>query len=227
MTNHKDLFAALAAPFEPGEVKSRTQAGRQFHYVTARTVMNRLDEVLGPENWWDEYHAAENSVLCKLTVRLPDGVLLTKQDAGGYAGMADSGDDDKSGYSDAFKRAAVKFGTGRYLYKDGVPHFAMESPSPAPPANGSGKGRQDDRAYAKLVADAAAKLMVHAAQLNTQILRDAVESDLVPLEEAQAASAKGSANEIVLMTEVYGKHRQWVRDWLKARFEDAQAAHAQ
>jgi hypothetical protein len=51
---------------------------------------------------------------------------LTKSDAGGYAGMPDSGDDDKSGFSDAFKRAAVKFGIGRYLYRDGVPRFLQE-----------------------------------------------------------------------------------------------------
>src|SRR5436305_6196841 len=101
--------------------------------------MNRLDNVLGPENWWDEYVASENSVLCRLTVRLPDGSTLTKCDAGGYAGMADSGDDDKSGYSDSFKRAAVKFGVARYLYRDGVPSFASErtpaEPAPAPPPN--------------------------------------------------------------------------------------------
>jgi len=69
--------------------------------------MNRLDNVLGPENWWDEYIPSENSVLCRLSIRLPDGSTLTKADAGGYAGMADQGDDDKSGFSDAFKRAAV------------------------------------------------------------------------------------------------------------------------
>ena len=84
------------------------------------------------------YIPGENSVVCKLTVRLPDGSTLTKSDAGGYAGMADHGDDDKSGFSDAFKRAAVKFGVGRYLYRDGVPSFlrdqdpAMASPAPAP-----------------------------------------------------------------------------------------------
>ena len=77
-----------------------------------RTVMNRLDDVLGPANWWDEYSPQENSVICHLTIRLPDGTTLTKCDAGGYAGMSDSGDDDKSGFSDAFKRAAVKFGIG-------------------------------------------------------------------------------------------------------------------
>ena len=123
MTNHPELFASLAAPFEEYEIKARSQSGRVLHYVTARTVMNRFDNVVGPENWWDEYEAGENSVLCRLTIRLPDGTTLTKADAGGYAGMSDSGDDDKSGYSDAFKRAAVKFGVARYLYRDGVPSF--------------------------------------------------------------------------------------------------------
>ena len=52
----------------------------------------------------------ENSVICRLTVRLPDGQVLTKSDAGGYAGMADQGDDDKSGFSDSFKRACAKLG---------------------------------------------------------------------------------------------------------------------
>lgn len=133
-TKHPDLFAALAAPFEPSELKTRSAgAGRQVSYVTARTVMNRLDEVLGPEGWSDDYVPAENSVLCRLTIRLPDGSTLTKADAGGYAGMADSGDDDKSGYSDAFKRAAVKFGVARYLYGDGVPSFArISTPTPTP-----------------------------------------------------------------------------------------------
>jgi len=126
MTQHSDLFAALAAPFDPDEVKVRSQAGRQLHYVTARTVMNRLDEILGPENWWDDFVPLEHSVICRLTIRLPDGAVLTKSDAGGYAGMADPGDDDKSGFADGFKRAAVKFGVGRYLYRDGIPLFARE-----------------------------------------------------------------------------------------------------
>jgi hypothetical protein len=139
MTQHLELFAALAAPFEPEEIKVRSQAGRSLPYITSRTIMNRLDDVLGPSNWWDDYQPLEHSVICRLTVRLPDGTVLTKCDAGGYAGMADPGDDDKSGFADAFKRAAVKFGVGRYLYRDGVPKFARHdrqarhesAPSPA------------------------------------------------------------------------------------------------
>jgi hypothetical protein len=119
-----DLFAALASAFAPGEVKSyRTNDGRVVSYVTARTVQNRLDDVLGPTNWWDSYIPGQNSVMCSLTIRLPDGSTLTKTDAGAYAGMKDDGDDDKSGFSDALKRAAFKLGVGRYLYRDGVPVF--------------------------------------------------------------------------------------------------------
>ena len=81
---------------------------------------------LGPENWWDDFVPLEHSVICRLTIRLPDGTVLTKCDAGGYAGLADPGDDDKSGFADAFKRTAVKFGVGRYLYRDGVPKFARD-----------------------------------------------------------------------------------------------------
>lgn len=141
MTKYPELFAALAAPFEPSEVKVRAaQGGRQLHYITARTAMNRLDDVLGPENWWDEFIPHANSVQCKLTIRLPDGSTVTKSDTGGYAGMADQGDDDKSGFSDAFKRTATKFGVARYLYSDGVPSFAAaqsSDPAPGPRAPGS------------------------------------------------------------------------------------------
>jgi hypothetical protein len=145
MTQFPDLFAALAAPFDPQEVRVRSQTGRQLHYITARTAMNRLDDVLGPENWWDDYTPGENSVMCRLTLRLPDGQTITKADAGGYAGMADSGDDDKSGFSDAFKRAAAKFGVARYLYRDGVPTFVRErepaaASAPALNSNTNGNG---------------------------------------------------------------------------------------
>jgi hypothetical protein len=130
-TKYPELFQALCDPFGKGEIKQRDAGGgRKVSYITARTAMNRLDTVLGPENWWDEYEPHEHSVVCRLTIRLPDGSLLTKGDAGGYAGMADAGDDDKSGYSDAFKRACVKFGVGRHLYNDGIPEFATESSAP-------------------------------------------------------------------------------------------------
>jgi hypothetical protein len=125
VSQYADIFAALAAPFENDEVKQRKGPGnRMLDYVTARTTMNRLDDVLGPENWWDEFVPLDNSVVVRLSIRLPDGTVLTKTDAGGFAGMEDAGDNEKSGFSDGFKRVAVKFGVGRYLYRDGIPNYA-------------------------------------------------------------------------------------------------------
>jgi hypothetical protein len=138
MTQYPEIFNRLSEQFQGGDIKILNKGGKQMRFITARTAMNRLDDVLGPENWWDEYVPGDKSVLCKLTIRLPEGEILTKQDAGGYAGMADEGDDDKSGYSDAFKRACVKFGVARYLYGDGVPIHKEsgeeEGPVPAKPA---------------------------------------------------------------------------------------------
>src|SRR5438270_458744 len=54
--------------------------------------------------------------------------------------VRDDENDEKSGFSDAFKRAAAKFGVARYLYRDGVPAFvrerepAVEKLPPEPPS---------------------------------------------------------------------------------------------
>lgn len=152
-TKFADMFSALAAPFDASEVKVRAQGGRQLHYVTARTVMNRLDNVLGPENWWAEYSPfVEHSVRCRLTLRLPDGSTVTKEGIGGFADMADAGDGDKSGASDAIKRAGVEVGIARYLYRDGVPAFAGHAAPPAEPA----QARRDEPRQERREAPAAA-----------------------------------------------------------------------
>lgn len=126
---YQDLFRALMAPFD--DVKQRQGGrGRMLDYVTARQVMNRLDDVLGPENWTDVYFMVDDVLFCRLTITLPDGTQVSKTDSGGYkemmeAGKVDEENTDKTGSSDAFKRAAAKFGVARYLYKDGLPRFAQ------------------------------------------------------------------------------------------------------
>jgi hypothetical protein len=124
-TRYLELFSALAAPFPEEEVKvfppsAGKMAGKR--YVTARTVQNRLDDVLGPESWWDDYRPTgrHESQHCRLTIRLPDGSILTKSDAGGESAVLDDENGPKAVVSDALKRAAVKFGIGREFYGDGV-----------------------------------------------------------------------------------------------------------
>lgn len=137
-TRYPEIFASLAAPFAADVVRSRKHDG--ICYITARAVMTRLDEVVGPENWNASYEGwSDDAVMCRLSITLPDGTVVTKCDVGAYTRLADNnkadpGDDDKGGLSDALKRAAVLFGVGRYLYGDGAPRYAVgEAPTTTPP----------------------------------------------------------------------------------------------
>jgi hypothetical protein len=90
-----------------------------------------LDEVLGGHNWKDDYTETEKGLKCRIWFRLPGtDEWLWKEDGGAAAGMGEADNNEKSAYSDAFKRAAVKLGVARYLYNDGVPIYPQE---PEPP----------------------------------------------------------------------------------------------
>lgn len=116
------LTAALAAPFDPSEVKFKPAVVKgnramALHYVDARVVQDRLDDVVGPMNWADEYEfLPDGSCLCRLKLRI-GAEWVTKMDVGSESEQPDSGDRHKAAVSDALKRAAVKFGIGRYLYR--------------------------------------------------------------------------------------------------------------
>jgi hypothetical protein len=117
-----ELTEALAAPFDPRAVrfKPAVVSGNRalaLAYVDARVIQDRLDEVLGVTGWQDEYECLpEGSVVCRLRLRLGDE-WITKMDVGGQSEQPDEGDRRKAAFSDALKRAAVKFGIGRYLYR--------------------------------------------------------------------------------------------------------------
>ena len=116
------LTQALAEPFDPGEVKFKPAVvsgnrAMAIAYVDARVIQDRLDEVLGVAGWQDEYECLpEGGVVCRLRLHLGDQ-WITKMDVGGPSEQPDEGDRRKAAFSDALKRAAVKFGVGRYLYR--------------------------------------------------------------------------------------------------------------
>src|SRR5262245_33475631 len=112
----------LAAPFQLNEVRFKPaviSGGRALAlaYVDARAIQDRLDEVLGVAGWQDEYECLpDGSVVCRLRLHLGDQ-WITKMDVGGPSEQPDEGDRRKAAFSDALKRASVKFGVGRYLYR--------------------------------------------------------------------------------------------------------------
>jgi hypothetical protein len=120
-----DLGPLLAAPFDPEEVKWKAQvvSGNRalaVAYVDARAVQDRLDEVLGVVGWQDAYELQpDGAVACTLSIRC-GADWVSKTDVGAPSEQPDEGDRKKAAYSDALKRAAVKFGVGRYLYRLGA-----------------------------------------------------------------------------------------------------------
>ena len=86
-------------------------------YIDARCVLDRLDAVVGADGWQDDYEVLEDgAVVCRLRLRLA-GEWVTKSDVGSESEQGDAGDRRKASFSDALKRAAVKWGIGRYLYR--------------------------------------------------------------------------------------------------------------
>jgi hypothetical protein len=116
------ITQALSAPFERSEVKFKPAVvsgsrALALAYVDARAIQDRLDEVLGVLGWQDSYRVlADGSVMCRLRLKI-GGEWITKVDVGGQSEQPDGGDRLKAAVSDALKRAAVKFGIGRYLYR--------------------------------------------------------------------------------------------------------------
>ena len=81
-------------------------------YVTNRAIMNRLDEVCGPENWKNEYtKGPDGGVLCGLSIKC-NNEWITKWDGADNTAVEAT----KGGLSGAMKRAATQWGIGRYLY---------------------------------------------------------------------------------------------------------------
>jgi hypothetical protein len=114
-------FKALQDYFEADAIEWRIQQAGEKNgrvwaitvpYVTNRAIQMRLDEVVGPENWRNEFRPGpDGGVMCGLSIRVGDE-WVTKWDGAENTDVEGV----KGGLSGAMKRAAVQWGIGRYLY---------------------------------------------------------------------------------------------------------------
>lgn len=131
----KAIREELARPFAPEDLEWRIQvtskdktSGLAIPYVTNRAIQDRLDEVVGPENWYNDYrpwhgNGKKDAQICGISIYFEDKGFITKWD-----GAEDSDIEPiKGGLSDSMKRAAVQWGIGRVLYKmDNAPWVSVE-----------------------------------------------------------------------------------------------------
>lgn len=128
MDDAQAIFDQLAMPFPStdiewrvGSTSSDKTSGLALAYIDARTAMDRLDMACGPANWQKRYVIAGEKTICEVGVRI-DNEWIWKADGAGDTDIEGT----KGGLSDAFKRAAVCWGVGRYLYGLGSPWVQIE-----------------------------------------------------------------------------------------------------
>ncbi len=111
----------LRQPFDPGDVDFRVQGrvneqtnrAQALAYIDARAVQDRLDAVVGCGNWsfdWSPIVSDNGEVMVTKGTLTIYGV--SKSDAGSASNFEQS----LGAVSHCFKRAAVQWGIGRYLY---------------------------------------------------------------------------------------------------------------
>lgn len=130
------LFKRLAEPFPSNQVNWRilktldmkeehkrqfpgaTKWGLWLAYLDARVIQERFDNVLTPARWQVNFKSDSGIIICEISVKIGDEWIV-KAD-GSHIAEANRGktlgDASKQGMTEAFKRAAVLWGVGRYLY---------------------------------------------------------------------------------------------------------------
>lgn len=123
------IAPALRKPFPPDRISWRVGStngdktkGMALAYIDARDVQDRLDEVMGP-NWQCRYIPMhDKKTVCEIGLKI-DSEWVWRADGAGDSDV----EAEKGALSDAFKRAAVKWGIGRYLYDLDSPWVALEA----------------------------------------------------------------------------------------------------
>lgn len=117
---HDNIYKELEAPFSNKDVEWKPQLsgtdrnGRQYiiavPYLKAKSIVKRLDSVLGKSNWQNYFQKSDDTYICTIALNV-DGAWIKKSNGAGptpYEAI-------KGGLSDAFKRAATMWGIGSYL----------------------------------------------------------------------------------------------------------------
>lgn len=124
-----DILAKLAAPFDPAKIswrvgpvdnKENPTKGIALAYIDARDVQDRFDAVMGAD-WQNDFPHAGTKTVCRIGLKV-NNEWVWRSDGAGDTDM----EAEKGGLSDAFKRAAVKWGVGRYLYDVDSPWVEVE-----------------------------------------------------------------------------------------------------
>lgn len=164
-----DLLPELRRPYTAAAIKVKPQVvtqdktrGLVTYYIDSRLLVERLNAVVGADGWSDSYRLlveGADAVKVGLPTECALSILgVTKADVGQLAPGEMDDKAWKSAYSDAFKRAGVKFGVGAFLYN--LPEVWVETKVGS---NGKVQGFSD--AGKRAARDAYTKWLASAANI--------------------------------------------------------------
>lgn len=121
----KEPFPANKISWRVGSTNADKTKGMALAYIDARDVQDRLDEVCGVIGWQSRYVPMhDKKTVCEIGIWSEVHLAwIWKADGAGDSDV----EAEKGALSDAFKRAAVKWGIGRYLYDLDSPWVALEA----------------------------------------------------------------------------------------------------
>ncbi len=109
--NLKDLTKKIPYQWRVQSFSKNKPACSCVAYIDARDVMTLLDEVVGSCNWQDDYRVIHDQMFAGIGIKCGEE-WVWKWDTG----TESQTEKEKGIVSDSFKRAAVKWGIGRFLY---------------------------------------------------------------------------------------------------------------
>lgn len=107
----------------PYKWKPNNAVGKKMNcvaYVDSRQVQDKLDEVCGPSNWTDDYKVINGNMYAGVGINVSEDPANPQWVWKWDCGTESATESEKGESSDAFKRAAVKWGVGRFLYSLGM-----------------------------------------------------------------------------------------------------------
>ena len=158
---HADLMERLQEPFDESLMEWKPERGNELPYFHWTVYQQRLDRVCGM-NWTADFvNHGDGQIECEVSIKFPCGTVVRRSDVGEDEEITIKATGEVrrifgTGRAQAFKRAAVAFGVGRYVYqmkprKKGQrpPQRAQQTPAqqapppqqeaPPPAQNGNGK----------------------------------------------------------------------------------------
>ena len=113
--NLKELGQPMGFKWRIQSVSKNYSSATCVAYIDARDCQDLLDKVCGPENWQADYKEVKGNLYCGV------GIFINNQWVFKWdCGTESNTEKEKGEASDAFKRACVKWGIGRFLYTLGI-----------------------------------------------------------------------------------------------------------